>query len=92
MLGIECDEEWNGGIGSTDMGNVSQVVPSIHAYIAICGENETTTHTKESAKAAISPQGHKIMIQAAKALAMTTVDLLTQPQLMKRIKKDFSRT
>ncbi len=56
-------EEESGG--STDMGNVSQVVPSIHAYIAIGPEN-MPGHSIEFVKAAASEQGHQGLIYAAK--------------------------
>ena len=65
-------------MGSTDMGNVSQVVPGLHPYVPIANEG-VGGHTAEMATAAKSPEGHEGMIQAAKALAMTAVDLLADP-------------
>jgi len=73
---------------STDMGNVSQVIPSIHPLFKICRE-EVVPHTKEFAEAAISEQGHAAMLQAAKAMAMTAIDLFTNPDAVKRIKDEF---
>ena len=66
-------------MGSSDMGNVSQVVPALHPYVAI-GPEEMGGHTAEFCAAARSPAGHEGMIHAAKLLAMTAVDLLTQPE------------
>ncbi|MEW6275299.1 MAG: M20 family metallopeptidase [Bacillota bacterium] len=60
---------------STDMGDVSQVIPSIHPVIAIC-DSSVGLHTKEFAAAAGSERGYRVMITAAKALAMTAIDLL----------------
>ncbi len=77
------------GLGSTDMGDVSQVVPAIHPYIAICGE-EIASHSREFAAAAASPRGQAAMLLAAKALAMTAVDLFTAPALVRRMKQEFS--
>jgi metal-dependent amidase/aminoacylase/carboxypeptidase family protein len=74
--------------GSTDMGNVSQVLPSIHAYIAI-GTEGMPGHSSEFAKAAASEQGHQGLISAAKGLAMTTIDVLTDQQLLTEIKREF---
>jgi len=74
--------------GSSDMGNVSQVVPSIHPYIAI-GPEEMPGHSIEFVKAAISEKGHQGLIYAAKGLAMTTIDVLTNPELLAEIKKEF---
>jgi amidohydrolase len=87
-LGIELsppDER----MGSSDMGNVSQVVPSIHPYIAI-GPEEMGGHTVEFCEAAASPAGHEGMIKAAKILAMTAVDLLAEPANLVEAKAAFA--
>jgi len=54
-------------MGSTDMGNVSQVVPGLHPYVSIASE-DVTGHTAEFREAAASPEGHEGMIKAAKLL------------------------
>lgn len=59
--------------GSTDMGNVSQRVPSIHPYIDIPGQL-ATPHTAEFAVAALTPAADATVIDAARALARTTVN------------------
>ena len=63
---------------SSDMGNVSQVVPSIIPGICI-GPLGLGMHTVECREASASPLGPEAMILAAKALAMTAVDLLAEP-------------
>jgi len=75
------------GFGSTDMGNVSQVVPSIHPTIAIASP-EVLIHTQEFASAAASEAGHEGFMDAAKAMAMTVADIL-QPGMLDRIKQEF---
>ena len=75
------------GFGSTDMGNVSQVVPSIHPTIAIASP-EVPAHTPEFAAAAASEAGHEGLIDAAKAMAMTVADIL-QPGKLDRIRQEF---
>jgi len=70
-------------MGSTDMGNVSHVVPSLHPYLQIVPEN-VAGHSPEFRAAAASPEGHAAMLDAAKALAMTAVDLLCQPDLVEK--------
>ena len=77
------------GLGSSDMGNVSQVVPSIHATIAIAPP-EALIHTPEFAAAAASQAGHKGLLDAAKAMAMTVTDIL-QPGTLDKIKQEFYR-
>jgi metal-dependent amidase/aminoacylase/carboxypeptidase family protein len=73
---------------STDMGNVSQLVPSIHPMVAITKE-EATFHSPQFAEAAASVGGTRGLLDAAKALAMTVVDLLANPETMAQIKKEF---
>ena len=75
------------GFGSTDMGNVSQVVPSIHPTIAIASP-EVLIHTPEFAAAAASEAGHEGLMDAAKAMAMTVADIL-QPGTLDKIKQEF---
>jgi len=75
------------GFGSTDMGNVSEVVPSIHPTIAIASP-EVPAHTPEFAAAAASEAGHEGLIDAAKAMAMTVADIL-QPGKLDRIRQEF---
>jgi len=76
--------------GSTDMGNVSQIVPSIHPHIAIAPE-EVVAHSPQFAQAAASEAGIKGLIDAAKALAMTVVDLVADPKILSRVKREFQQ-
>jgi amidohydrolase len=78
------------GAGSTDMGDLSQSVPSIHPYLAICDEGESMCHEQRFRACAKSPRGMETMIVAAKALARTAVDLLEDPELVARAKREFS--
>jgi len=77
------------GLGSTDMGNVSQVVPSIHPTIAIA-PGDVLIHTPEFAAAAASEAGHNGLLDAAKAMAMTVADIL-QPGTIDKIRQEFQR-
>ncbi len=74
--------------GSTDMGNVSQVIPSIHPFVAVAPA-EVSGHSPEFAVATASEAGMKGMIDAARALAMTVVDLLSSPETVTRVKEEF---
>jgi amidohydrolase len=78
----------NEPMGSSDIGNVSQVIPAIHPYIAI-GPDSLVGHSPEFREAAASPAGHEGMIHGAKALAMTAVDLLAVPEMMIQAKAAF---
>lgn len=87
-LGEEV-EEHDGGMGSTDMGDVSQRVPAVHPYIRIA-DKETPGHSKAFADAANSEKGYSAMLTAAKALAMTGIDVLGKEENLKSIKEEFS--
>lgn len=91
-LGREVQEpEPNERMGSTDMGNVSHVVPSLHPYIAIADEG-TAGHTEAFRDAAASERGHAGLIDGAKAMAMTAIDLFTDPELVARMRQTFQET
>ncbi len=77
--------------GSTDMGNVSHLVPSIHPFVAIA-EKEILIHSPQFALAAASEAGIKGMLDAAKALAMTVVDLVSSPEAMTKVKEEFGQS
>jgi len=66
--------------GSTDMGNVSKLVPSIHPMIA-AAPSGVALHSVEFARWAASDSGHHAAIDGAKALAMTALDVLCNPTL-----------
>lgn len=78
------------GMGSTDMGNVSQLVPSIHPSVAIAPV-EVVTHSPEFASAAASEAGIQGLLDAAKALALTVTDLVANPGIVAKIKEEFQQ-
>jgi amidohydrolase len=65
-------------VGSTDMGNVSYAVPAIHPMIKAAPAG-TAIHTKDFAGHAASPLGDQAVLDGAKAMAMTVVDLWCDP-------------
>jgi len=78
------------GIGSSDIGNVSRVVPSIHPLIAIASAR-AVTHSPQFAETAASEAGMRGLIDAAKALAMTVVDLVAEPAMLVKAKKELEQ-
>lgn len=78
------------GFGSTDMGNVSQLVPGIHSSVAIAPV-EVVAHSPQFAAAAASEAGSSGMLDAAKALAMTVVDLVANPEITIKVKEEFEQ-
>ena len=77
--------------GSTDMGNVSHVVPALHPTVAIASP-EVAGHSQAFLEASGSPRGYQAMIDAAKALTMTGADLLANPSLVEQAKVEFRRS
>lgn len=81
-------EEGTPGVFSTDMGNVSQMVPAIHPTIAICSD-PIPLHSQEFAEVANSNYAYLRMIQVAKALALTAIDFLMNEDLQFRAREIF---
>jgi amidohydrolase len=80
-----------GFAGSTDMGNVSHRVPSIHPMFAVA-PSEVIIHNAEFARWAASERGDKAVLDGAKALALTALELMADVPLMERVKTDFAAT
>ena len=80
----------SGAFGSTDMGNVSQIVPGIHPIIAIAPK-DVLGHSPQFAEAAASEAGIRGLVDAAKALAMTTTDLVVNPEIASKVKREFKQ-
>ncbi|MDY7019383.1 MAG: M20 family metallopeptidase [Chloroflexota bacterium] len=78
-------------LGSTDMGNVSQIVPSIHPLVSITS-SPIPLHTPEFASAAVSEEGYRGLMDAAKAMSMTVVDILAFRKTLDEIKQEFSHS
>lgn len=77
--------------GSTDMGNVSYLTPSIHPTVGIAAEF-VSPHTERFAQCAVSEAGEAATLDAAKAMAMTAIDYFTNPELRAAIGRDFAAT
>ena len=73
--------------GSTDMGNVTTAVPGIHPFLSITDGTPVPGHSTAFADAARTPRALETMRLAAKALAMTALDVLADPALLKRAKE-----
>jgi len=77
-----------GGGGSTDVGDVSWVVPTGQVSVVTCAAG-TAFHSWQCVAQGKSSIAHKGMIAAAKVMACTGVDLLTKPELLEAAKKDW---
>ena len=72
--------------GSTDMGNVTTVIPGIHPFLSIT-DGPVPGHSIAFTEASRAPRGLETMHLAAKALAMTALDVFAEPGLLKRVKE-----
>ena len=77
-------------LASSDIGNVSQVTPTIHAWVQIAALG-TAIHTREFARAAAAPSARLGLLAGAKLMALSAVDLLADPSRLRVIKEEFTR-
>ncbi|KAF9204362.1 hypothetical protein BGZ49_005376 [Haplosporangium sp. Z 27] len=83
--------------GSTDMGNLTYAIPGIHPMFNIMNldgviDYGLSLHTKEFAAAASKPLGHTATLRASKALAMTAVECILDPEFLQLVKEEFAKT
>lgn len=89
-LGVEVEVPvLRGGTGSSDIGNVSLVLPAIHPYLKIAPLG-TAGHSIEFQQAAGSPQAQEAMLKMAESLAKTGADLLLNPEFLAEVKTEFA--
>jgi len=80
-----------GGTGSSDIGNISLRLPTIHPYAAVA-EPGVAGHSREMTRAAASERGLTAMLHVAQALAHTAVDLFLDPGLVTQAWEVFRTT
>lgn len=76
-------------IGSIDMGNVSNVVPSIHPMFKI-GAGEVY-HTRDFTSVTNTAESHAETLVAAKAMAHTCIDVITEEGLLEKVRREFEK-
>jgi len=73
--------------GSSDIGNVSQVVPTIHPHVPLgCGLH---IHSEDFARATVSAMGKEAVLEGARTLALTAAALVASPEQQLKIIKEF---
>jgi amidohydrolase len=77
--------------GGTDFSNVTHRVPGLHPMISI-SKKPIPLHSKAFAKATVSDEGHKALINSSKALAMTAIDLFTNSESMRNTRETHLMT
>lgn len=81
-------DEAGAAVGSTDMGNVSKLLPSIHPMVGIT-TSDVALHTEEFARHAVGEHADRAIVDAAKALARTALDLWRDPALRSAVRREF---
>ncbi|MBT7334680.1 MAG: M20 family metallopeptidase [Gammaproteobacteria bacterium] len=76
------------GAGSTDMGNVSYRVPSIHPMLAVAPP-QVVIHNPEFTQWAGSEKGDQAVVDGAKAMALTTADFFLSKPLQQQVKQAY---
>lgn len=84
---IYLTEELGTSFGSTDVGNVSQVIPTIQPTVSISDEY-IAGHSIEFREASKSDKGLASIALGAELLARTAFDLIVEPELLKEIKEE----
>jgi aminobenzoyl-glutamate utilization protein B len=87
---VPLDAKRNPQIGSTDVGDVSWVVPTVQVHSPTVAIG-TPFHTWQVVAQGKSPAAHKAMVQAAKAMAGLGINALTTPDLIAAAKADLKK-
>jgi amidohydrolase len=86
-LGLpESESEPTESIGSSDITHVSRVVPTIHPNFPI--GRDVKLHTREFAEATTGPGGQAGLLEAARALALTALELARSPAARQAVARD----
>jgi amidohydrolase len=76
------------GQGSLDIGNLSYEMPCVHPSIAVAPQH-VGNHTKEFTECSIGKRAEEQLIRSVKALALTALDVLLNPKLLRQMKKEI---
>ena len=85
---ITLETELVGGGWSTDLGNLSLRIPSIHPTVSISRET-AVMHTVEFGQHSLSPAGDAAVVDGAVGLALTMADYLADDRLREQVRLDF---
>ena len=89
-LGITPDSD-DGRRGSSDIGNLSHYLPSMHPVLAIV-DPDIPGHSVDFCEATTNDRGRRTLLNAAKMLAMTAYDYLTSAEMRRQVAVEFERS
>jgi aminobenzoyl-glutamate utilization protein B len=87
---VPIENTGNGGVGSTDVGDVSWVVPTVQARGATCAIG-TPFHTWQVTAQGKTSYAHKGLVHVAKVMAGTAIDAIKDASIIEEAKADFAR-
>lgn len=76
-------------MASTDMGNVSHIVPSIHPTYSI--GTKAANHSLGFTEASGKPEAQKSTLIAAQSMALLALDIMCNPNILKKAKEQFEK-
>ena len=76
---------------STDMGNVSHIIPSFHGAFVIPAKDDVSAHNPAFAACAGTDGGHKAAVHCAKGMAMLALRVLIDADVARKAKEDFEK-
>lgn len=88
-LGVDINDDERESMGSMDMGNVSQVVPAINPFYEITDGKKMSGHTVEFRDCTKTEAGYEAMMTMIESLVATSIDVLTDEELLKQVKAEF---
>ncbi|KAM5350022.1 hypothetical protein ACJ41O_006527 [Fusarium nematophilum] len=92
-LGLKIEQEDHVPFeASTDMGNVSYLVPSFHGAFPIPTPPDVSMHNSKFAACAGTKEAHQSAIRCAKGMAMLAIRVLTEDGLARQARRDFEKT
>ncbi len=89
-LGIQIDQADETETISSDIFRVSQKCPAIHSYLSIC-DRSIDLHTKEFARATKSDRAHKAIVNGAKILVMSALNVFHNQGIKDNIRAEFDK-
>lgn len=75
--------------GSSDVGNISQVVPTIQPHISIT-DVQIAGHSQDMVNASCSQKAMDAIVKGAKALTFTALELFENPEELVKVKEDHA--
>ena len=91
-LGLGFSKSTQNFSASTDLGNVSHILPSIHPVYSVVGTTRAALHTRDFAALTDTPTAHRSTLLAAQVVAMTAVDILCSPRILTQVEHDSSHS